>query len=72
MENSSSPEKHWSLEKYWSLRPFESRVALEKWNMLLAQGYIVESTNEYGIVFKKHRGTQKGFIDWWGKVTWEE
>jgi hypothetical protein len=66
MENSSN------LDRYWSLRPFENRVAMEKWNMLQFQGYYVESTNEYGIVFKRHGGEERGFIDWWGKVTWED
>lgn len=66
MESSSSNDR------YWNLRPFENKTAARKWEFLQARGFYVESTNEYGIVFKEHRGPAKGFIDWWGKVTWEE
>jgi len=61
-----------SPEDYWSLRPFAHRTARKKWEFLQVVGYLLESTNEYGIVFKRRNGPERGFIDWWGKVTWED
>lgn len=62
MENSSKMHKY----------PFVNRAAEKKWEFLQFIEHLPEYTTREGISFRK-RGTEtRGFIDWWGKVTWEE
>lgn len=50
--------------------PFESRAAAKKYLYLLDQGYEGKPVGEHDPHIRIVRGHSKGFIDWWGNVTW--
>lgn len=57
--------------------PWYHRTALRKWEWLLAKGYVEIYTLDQdnlsdGIEFHHPDKVGKGFIDWWGRVTWKE
>ncbi len=52
--------------------PFAHRVARQKWEFLQEQGYLAEHTTREGVSFRKRGSEVRGFIDWWGKVVWED
>ncbi len=52
--------------------PWKGNVARKKWEFLQEQGYLAEHTSRVGLSFMKRSTGVRGFIDWWGKVTWED
>lgn len=49
--------------------PVQTRLARDKWEYLKERGYVLERVGDKGFSFRK--GEVRGFIDVWGRVTWE-